>query len=86
MTRTTDSEAPELHRATGPAGDRAAYRWLSTSDLMERMGGSRQKIIDMILDGDFGEGPKNVVKWGREYRVSPEALDRYMRTHAVEAR
>lgn len=71
------------HRATSER-DRAAYQWLSTADIVDRMGGSRQKVIDMIQAGDFGRGPENVVRWGREYRVSPDAFGRYLRRHAVE--
>ena len=84
MSRDSATPKRSLHRAAGAEGDRAAYGWLSTSDVVDRMGGTRQKVIDLIHAGAFGFGPRNVVRWGREYRVHPEALDRYLESHAVQ--
>lgn len=61
--------------------ERAAYTWLSTRDVARQMGCSRQKVVNMIRAGAFGDD--GVTRWGREYRIRPEALEAYLERNLV---
>lgn len=59
----------------------AGYQWLTTQAIVEEMGTSRATVINIIRSGAFGAG--NVTRWGREYRVRPEAFRAYLERRAA---
>lgn len=62
--------------------DQAAYQWLTTADLMREMQTSRDKVIGIIRTAPEFKGD-NVIRWGREYRIRPEAWEAYKGAHTV---
>jgi hypothetical protein len=70
-------------RAISPAEQAiAAYKWITVAQIMSEMDTSRSTVINIIKAGEFGRG--NVTKWGREYRVRPEAWAAYKARRAEE--
>lgn len=61
----------------------AAYTWLRVSRIAAEMDCTPQKVINMIRAGEFGAG--NVMRWGREYRVRPEAFEAYKERNLIVA-
>lgn len=60
----------------------AGYKWLTTELIAAEMGSSRQQVINLIRSGAYGSG--NVTRWGREYRVRPEAHRAYLERQAAK--
>ena len=60
----------------------AAYTWRRPADIAKEMDSTPQKVLDLIHAGAFGKG--NVTRWGKEYRVKPEALEAYLEREAAK--
>lgn len=65
----------------------AAYTWLRVSAVAEELGCSVQHVHDLIAANAFGDGVIDIGTGRRsEYRISREALDRFLRARTVIAR
>lgn len=65
----------------------AAYTWLRVSAVAEELDCSVQHVHDLIAADAFGDGVINIGTGRRsEYRISREALDRFLRARTVIAR
>ncbi len=62
----------------------AAYQWLTVADIMREMRTSRQTVTNLIKAGKFGDG--GVTRWGREYRIRPEAFESYKARQAASVK
>lgn len=60
----------------------AGYRWLTTQQIADEMESTRDTVINLIRSGAFGRG--NVTRFGREYRIRPEAWQSYKERRAAE--